>query len=71
MDYDLVLVIGFVLLLFAIPSLMAAWIEKRPPFIPAAVLAVAVILTGTAIILTPRPLSPGEIPHVFVDVIGR
>ncbi|WP_343080807.1 hypothetical protein [Ostreiculturibacter nitratireducens] len=71
MDSDLVLVIGVVAVFLAIPSLIAAFSESRPPR-----MAITLFLVGGAMILIaaamrPSGYRPDEVPGAFVRVIGR
>lgn len=70
MDSDLVLVIGFVVALLAIPSLISSFSESRAPR-----MAVALIVIGGAMMLVASAMRPGgyrpeEIPTAFIRVIG-
>lgn len=71
MDADLMLVVGVVLLMLALPPLLSAFSEGRPP----RAAAILVMIGGTLLVLalTDRPggYQIAEIPKVFLTVIGR
>jgi hypothetical protein len=70
-DPDLFLVIGAVLLVLAVPSLLSAFAESRPPR-TAAILAIAAgILIVVAVRNNPSGYSISELPDVFIRVFGR
>ncbi len=71
MDPDLLLVAGIVLVLLALPALLSAFSESRAPR-----LATILALTGGAFVVVavrnhPAGYSLGEMPDVFLRVIGR
>lgn len=71
MDPDLMLVIGLVVGGFSIPSIMGALADGRVP----RAAAIAVMVSGGLIVLAigekPGGYQLGDIPDVFVDVVGR
>lgn len=71
MDTDLLLVIGITLSGLAIPPLLAAFSESRPPRAGAIMILVGGILIVVALTQTVRTYSFGEIPNLFIKVIGR
>jgi hypothetical protein len=71
MDYDLLLVVGLVLMALTIPSMMSAWIDNRSPRTATILLFAAAGLVVTALSQSPRPYTIEGIPHVFIEVIGR
>ena len=71
MDYDLLLVVGLVLIILTIPSVMSAWIDDRAPRTAAILLFAAIVMVITALSQNPRPYTIERIPHVFIEVIGR
>lgn len=70
-DHDLLLVVGLLLLCLSLISLLAANVENRPPVIAAIVLSVGTGLAAWGVTGTERSLSPGNLPHLFFDVLGR
>ncbi|WP_425043122.1 hypothetical protein [Primorskyibacter sp. S87] len=71
MDTDLLLIIGLVLLAFAVPAVMRAYSNGQPP----RAAGLSVLLAG-GLILYAVTANPGgyrvaEIPDVFFGVIGR
>ena len=71
MDPDLMMVIGLVVGGFSIPSIMGALADGRVP----RAAAIAVMIAGGLIVLAirehPGGYALGDIPDVFVDVVGR
>ena len=71
MDSDLLLVVGIVIGLLAIPALLAAFSEDRAPRAG----AVAVLVSGVLIVLAvngkPNGYTLAEVPNAFYHVIGR
>ena len=65
------LVIGVLLSALAIPSLLAAFSESRPPRAGAIMVLVGGILIVVALSQTPRGYTFAELPDVFLKVIGR
>lgn len=67
---DLYLVIGIVILVFAVPAIFGAFAERRVPRVP----AIMVLIGGTLVVLavTGRPggYDLSEIPNAFVRVIA-
>ena len=71
MDTDLLLVIGILLSALAIPSLLAAYSESRPPRAGAVIILIGGILIVVALTQNPVGYSFGELPDVFLRVIAR
>jgi hypothetical protein len=71
MDNDLILVIGIVIGALAIPSLIGAFSESRPPRAAAILFLIAGTLIVVALTRNPIGYSVSGIPDVFVRVIGR
>lgn len=71
MDPDLLLVVGLVIGILALPSLLAAFSESRAPRAG----AILVLISGVLIVLAVQNKGGGytiaEIPDVFYKVIGR
>lgn len=71
MDTDLFLVIGVVLGGLAIPSLLNAYSEGRPPRFAAMLAIAAGALIVLAVTSNPVGYKLEDIPDVFTRVIGR
>ncbi|KCV81169.1 hypothetical protein ATO10_13349 [Actibacterium atlanticum] len=71
MDTDLFLVIGVVLGGLAIPSLLNAYSEGRPPRFAAMLAIAAGALIVLAVTNNPVGYKLEDIPDVFTRVIGR
>jgi hypothetical protein len=71
MDIDLVLVIGIIVGALAIPSLISAFSENRPPRAASILFLIGGTLIVVALTKNPIGYSIAEIPDVFVRVIGR
>lgn len=70
MDTDLLLVVGIILTGLAIPSLLAAFSESRPPRAGAIMVLIGGILIVVALNQRPTGYTFAEIPDVFLKVIG-
>lgn len=70
-DTDLILVIGILMCALAIPSLLAAFSESRAPRMGAIMVLIGGVLVTLALTQKPSGYTFGEIPDVFVRVIGR
>lgn len=71
MDDELMFVIGTILCGFAIPSILSAMSDSRPPRAAAITLLVGGVLLVVAIGQRPGNFAIGDIPNVFLRVIGR
>ena len=71
MDFDLIFVIGMVLSAFAIPSLAAAYADRRLPKLAALMLIVAVIAIAAAIQESPETYALDTIDDTVLAVLGR
>lgn len=71
MDTDLILVIGIVLCVLAIPSLLAAFAESRGPRSGVMLVTVGGILVVVALTQSVKSYSFAGLPQVFVSVISR
>ncbi|MDP3960866.1 MAG: hypothetical protein Q8Q26_12555 [Pseudorhodobacter sp.] len=70
-DPDLALVSGLGLAALAIPSLAAAYADRRPPWLAVVLLVTAAALVVLAIMAAPQGYALHDVPQVFYDVIGR
>jgi hypothetical protein len=71
MDHDLLLILGLVMLVLSIPSLMAALIDDRPPFVAGFGILLGIGMAGWAVIAGDRSINPAALPHLFYEVLGR
>jgi hypothetical protein len=71
MDNDLILVIGIVIGTLAIPSLIGAFSENRPPRAAAILFLIGGTLIVVALTRNPVGYAVSDIPDLFVRVIGR
>ena len=71
MDTDLVLTLGIVLAVLTIPSLLAAFVEGRPPRVGALVLMAAMAMILTAVMYRPTGYRFDEVPTVMLNVVMR
>lgn len=74
MSYDMALVIGLIISVFAIPAAVSAFSDGRVPRAAALVIMLGGGLTAWAITQKPSGYTLNEIPEVFIkvtrDVIG-
>ena len=71
MDTDLILVIGIVLVALAIPALLAAFSESRPPRAGAIMVLIGGVMVVVALSQNPGGYTFAEVPGLFITVIGR
>lgn len=71
MDSDLVFVVGLIVTVFAVPPTLGALMEGRAPRAAAIMILIGGGLLVLAINEQPDGYSIGEIPDVFVRVVGR
>ena len=71
MDTDLYLVVGIVVCVLAIPSLLSAFVEGRPPRGGAILVLIGGVLVIVALTNHARGYSFSEIPDLFFRVLGR
>jgi hypothetical protein len=71
MDPDLLLVIGLVVGILAVPSMLSALSESRAPRAAAIVVLIAGVLVVVAMQTKGGGYTIAEIPQVFLNVIGR
>ena len=70
-DPDLALVSGLGLAALAIPSLAAAYADRRLPWLALVLLATAAALVVLAIMAAPQGYALHDVPQAFYHVIGR
>jgi hypothetical protein len=71
MDYDLILVIGIIVGVLAVPSLLGAFSENRAPRAASILFLISGTLIVVALTQSPQRYGFGDIPDLFVRVIGR
>lgn len=71
MDTDLVLTVGIVLFVLSIPSLLAAWVEGRPPRLGAILVIVALGMVVGALWVKPGGYAFNQVPGVMIGVLSR
>lgn len=71
MDTDLILVLGLVVVFFAIPALVSAYSDGRRLRAPTAALLIGVGLMVFAYVVHPGGYRLEQMPDVFFGVIGR
>lgn len=71
MDSDLMLVIGIILGVMAIPPMVNAFSENRAPRMPAIIVLIAGILIFLALRESPNAYTWEKLPQVFGRVFGR
>jgi hypothetical protein len=71
MDTDLMLVLGLVISVLAIPSLLAAFSESRAPRAGAIMVLIGGVLVVVALTQKPSGYTFADIPEVVFSVIGR
>jgi hypothetical protein len=71
MDYDLLLILGLVMLILSIPSLMSALIDDRPPLVAGLGLVSGIGMAAWGLIGGNQGLNPAALPHLFFEVLGR
>jgi preprotein translocase subunit Sec61beta len=70
-DPDLILVIGMVVGVLAIPSLLGAYSESRTPRVGAIMVMISAGLISLAIMQNPNGYTFDELPDVFFGVVAR
>ena len=71
MDFDLMLVVGAILVALSIPSMLSAYADDRKPWVGAMVLLIACVLIAMVVTKKPGGLVLDEVPNIFFTVIGR
>lgn len=71
MDTDLILVIGMLLSVLAIPTLLAAFSESRAPRAGAIMVLVGGVLIVVALTKNPSGYTFAELPDVVAGVVAR
>lgn len=71
MDPDLLLVIGLIIGVLAIPSMLSAFAESRAPRTAAVLVLIAGVLIVVAVTRKVGGYQIADIPDIFVRVIGN
>ena len=71
MDTDLILVIGVLLGVFAVPSIVSTFSEGRAPRVAAVALVAGGALILYAVMTHPDGYTLGDVPGAFVRVVAR
>lgn len=71
MDTDLIVVVGFLLAAFALPSALASYAEGVFPKTALTVLVLGTIIAVCGAVFSPDGYSLGRIPHSFIEVLAR
>jgi formate-dependent nitrite reductase membrane component NrfD len=71
MDTDLILVVGIVVIVLAVPTLFSAWVEGTVPRTGAILVLIGGVLIVVALTQHGRGYSFAEMPDVFMRVVGR
>jgi hypothetical protein len=71
MDGDLILVIGIVCAVLAVPAILSAFAESRAPRMAAILVVAATGLITVAVLQKPGGYSINEIPGVIISVVAR
>lgn len=71
MDTDLIIVVGTLAILLAVPTLLSSWMEGSIPRSGAIVVLVGGVLIVVALNQQGRGYTFAEMPEVFMRVIGR
>lgn len=71
MDNDLILVVGIVIGALALPALLGAYSEGRPPRTGAILILISGVLIAVALSRTAIGYELNDIPGIFVKVIQR
>lgn len=70
MDHDLIFVVGLLLAAFSIPSLVAAFSDRRWPIAALFMMVLAGVAVGFAMQENPGAYSVATVDDVIVEVIG-
>ncbi len=71
MDTDLILTLGIVLMILALPSLLSAWVEGVTPRVGAIMLLAGLGMIIAAVISHPTGYRFNDVPGVMVGVVAR
>ncbi|PRY21756.1 hypothetical protein CLV78_10825 [Aliiruegeria haliotis] len=71
MDTDLIFILGLIIGILAVPALLGAYSEGRPPRAAAILVMIGGGLVAIAVMKQPGGYSFGQIPSVFASVVGN
>lgn len=71
MDTNLIVAIGSLVVLFAVPATIRKWAEERSMLVPLASLVIATAAMTLALALAPGEFSLTDIPYAVIEVLGR
>lgn len=71
MDTDLIIVVGIVAILLAVPSMLSSWVDGTVPRAGAILVLIGGVLIAVALSHHARSYTFAELPDVFMRVIGR
>jgi hypothetical protein len=71
MDTDLILTVGIVVGILAIPALLSAFAESRPPRGASILALISGVLIVVALTQRPAGYSFAEVPDVMLRVVAR
>jgi len=71
MDADLFFAIGIVVVVLAIPAIVSAFSDSRPPRAGAIMIMIGGGLIALAVWQKPGGYALGDLPDIFTRVIGR
>lgn len=71
MDSDLLLVIGLIVAVFAIPAIVSAFADGRPPRAAAVAVVIGGALVLSALVIRPGGYTPAQIPEAILRVVAR
>ena len=70
MQADLIMVMGLVVVFFAVPSVVSAWSEGRPPRVAALSFLLGLALAFYATTIKPGGYDLIDVPMAFIHVAG-
>lgn len=70
-DSDIYLVLGVIVAAFAVPAVLSAFADSRPPRAAAVAAVVGGGLIVYAMATRPGGYTPGQIPEAFARVLGH
>ena len=67
---DVMLLLGLLLVVLALPSLVAAWGDRRLPWLAAGLAVLGAGLAGWAWAASPAGYAPADVPRIAVRLLG-
>lgn len=71
MDIDLIFVLGIVIGVFALPSMVSAFSERRAPRVAALFIMISGMMVTYAVHMREEPYVLEQLDNVFVSVVAR